>query len=92
MGRQFLPGKHTGKHKQHHKTQNDTLINYGRKGISLFVVGQVSWRDKDQKKPKAVLLSLKASGPEGQAGSPLNRSPQPSQPILARNPPMVPSA
>lgn len=88
MERQFL----SGKHKQHHKTQKDTLINYGRKGISLFVVGQVSWRDKDQIKPEAVLLSPKSSGQEGQAGSLCPRSPKPSQPIPARDLPMVPSA
>lgn len=87
MERQFL----SGKHKKHHKTKKDTLINYGRKGISLFVVGQVSWRDKDQIKPEAVLLSPKSSGPEGQAGSLCPRSPKPSQPIPASDLP-IPSA
>ena len=75
MDTQFL----CGKHKQHHKTQKNTLINYGRKGISLSVVGSVSWRDGDQIKLKAVLLSLSARWPRGAGWQSLSQVP-PSTP------------
>lgn len=69
MDKEFL----CGKHKQHPKMQKNTLINYGREGISLSVAGRVNWRDGDQRKLKAVRLSEVAL--EGWAGQSLSQVP-----------------